>query len=98
MPVLKKPRHEIFPMGVATGLSLTQAYIRAGYKPRGARHSARRLLAKNPDVAARVIEIRMEISTQIEARIKLLLERQRRKLTLEESDLLKRLWGEAVPE
>ena len=46
MPVLKNARHERFVQGVAKGMSATEAYKKAGYKPSGP--NAGRLRASTP--------------------------------------------------
>ena len=51
------PKQEAFCQGVASGLSLTQAYIRAGYSEKGAGQSGEKLL-KNAEIAKRVDELR----------------------------------------
>jgi phage terminase small subunit len=51
------PKQEAFCQAYASGLSLTQAYIRAGYSENGAGQSGERLL-KNADIAKRVDELR----------------------------------------
>lgn len=54
MPILEDHRRERFAQGVAQGMSATEAYAAAGYKPH--RQNASRLMA-NDDVKARVAEI-----------------------------------------
>jgi phage terminase small subunit len=54
MPVLKNARHERFAQNVVKGLSATEAYEKAGYKPSEA-HASR--LAGNGKVRARVAEL-----------------------------------------
>lgn len=51
------PKHEAFCQAVASGLSLTQAYIRAGYAEKGAGQNGERLM-KNDEIAKRVDELR----------------------------------------
>ena len=59
MPELLNPRHEAFARARARGALLDDAYEAAGYAPaRG--HSSR--LAKRPLVAARVAELRSQLS------------------------------------
>lgn len=55
MAALKNARHEIFAQGVAKGLSATDAYEKAGYKPH--QPSASRLLS-NAMVSRRIDEIK----------------------------------------
>src|SRR4051794_1954111 len=64
MPLLKNARHELFALGVAGGLSATQAYIKAGYTKAGADRSAARLL-RNVGVRARVEELKASISERV---------------------------------
>src|ERR1700756_2034591 len=54
MPVLKNARHELFAQEVAKGKTLTDAYIKAGYKSHRANHH--RLMALE-SVKSRVLEI-----------------------------------------
>lgn len=51
------PKHEAFCQGVASGLSLTQAYVRAGYSEKGAGQNGERLM-KNDEISKRVSELR----------------------------------------
>ena len=60
MPTLKNIRHERFAQNVVSGLSLSAAYIAAGYKEPGASANGARLL-RNENVAARVAELRHQI-------------------------------------
>lgn len=55
MPALKNAKHELFAQGVAKGMSATEAYERAGYKPH--RPSASRLLT-NANVETRIGELK----------------------------------------
>src|ERR1044071_9494624 len=64
MPVLNNAKHEQFALAMASGLTPSKAYIRAGFSPRGARAGAHRLLS-NIDVAARVLEAQMTISNEV---------------------------------
>lgn len=64
MPVLKSAKHEKFAAGIASGLSATQAYIKAGYSKEGARFSAARLLT-NANVRARVAELSEKVTKAI---------------------------------
>jgi hypothetical protein len=68
MPVLGNAKHEQFALLVASGLSTTKAYIKAGYSARGARQSAHALLA-NPDISLRIAEVTTEISKRTMAGI-----------------------------
>ena len=95
MPMLKKPRHEAFDRGVANGLSLKQAYIKADYKPKGARQAASRLLGTNFDIPVRILEIKKEISMRVQGLTKLMLKRQWRELTPQELELWRQLSGES---
>lgn len=64
MPALTNPKHERFAVEVSQGVSATQAYVIAGYKPN--QPSAARLLS-NVMVKARIAEIleRSVLKTQI---------------------------------
>ena len=55
MPTLKNAKHELFAQGVAKGLSATEAYEKAGYKPH--QPSASRLLS-NAMVERRIDELK----------------------------------------
>jgi hypothetical protein len=68
MPVLTNPKHEKFALLLASGLSATKAYIKAGYSARGARQSAH-ALSTNPDISLRVAEARIELEKQTKAGI-----------------------------
>ena len=59
MPPLRLARQERFAQGVASGLSATEAYQQAGYKP--SRTNASTLLQKQ-DISERVAEILAERS------------------------------------
>jgi hypothetical protein len=54
MPVLENPRHEAFAQGLASGLTATEAYERAGYRGGGS-HAWR--LHGTEEVRARVREL-----------------------------------------
>ncbi len=54
MPVLKNARHERFARNLAKGMSATEAYEKAGYKP-SRQHAAR--LATKGDIRARIVEL-----------------------------------------
>ncbi len=57
MPILQNPRHEAFAQGRAEGAGLEQAYEDAGFVA-DTSHACR--LAKRPEVAERVAELRRE--------------------------------------
>jgi hypothetical protein len=44
MPILASERHEMFAQLCASGLSYSEAYVKAGYKPIGAAANASRLI------------------------------------------------------
>ena len=58
------PKQEAFCQGVASGLSLTQAYIRAGYSEKGAGQGGERLL-KNVEITNRVNELRTKVEEKM---------------------------------
>jgi phage terminase small subunit len=58
------PKQEAFCQGVASGLSLTQAYIRAGYSEKGAGQGGERLL-KNVEISQRVDELRAKSEAKL---------------------------------
>jgi phage terminase small subunit len=58
------PKQEAFCQGVASGLSLTQAYIRAGYSEKGADGAACKLQG-NASVAARIDELRAKSEAKL---------------------------------
>jgi phage terminase small subunit len=58
------PKQEAFCQGVASGLSLTQAYIRAGYSEKGAGQGGERLL-KNVEISKRVEELRAKSEAKL---------------------------------
>lgn len=64
MPALQNPKHERFAVELSQGVSATQAYVIAGYKPN--QPSAARLLS-NVMVKARIAEIqaRSVIKTEV---------------------------------
>jgi phage terminase small subunit len=68
MPALTNPKHERFAVEVSQGVSATQAYVIAGYKPKKSsiQPSSARLLS-NAMVKARIAEIqeRSAIKTEI---------------------------------
>ena len=53
------PKQEAFCQAYASGLSLTQAYVRAGYSENGAGQNGERLM-KNDEIAKRVDELRAQ--------------------------------------
>jgi len=59
------PKREKFCQGVASGLSITQAYIRAGYSEKGAGQGGERLL-KNVEISNRVAELRSKAEAKME--------------------------------
>jgi hypothetical protein len=61
MPQLLNARHEQFAQALARGGTGTQAYLSAGYCPKGARQNASRL-RKQPDVCVRVEELTANIA------------------------------------
>ena len=61
VPVLKKPRWEVFCQGMATGMPIEQAYENAGFSRNGAEKSARRLRAR-PEIASRLAELKGQIA------------------------------------
>jgi hypothetical protein len=63
MPALKNIRHERFAQNVVSGLSLSTAYIAAGYKEAGASANAARLI-RNPTVSSRIDELQNEIAAK----------------------------------
>jgi phage terminase small subunit len=52
-------KHEEFCQGIASGLSITQAYVRAGYSTKGAGQGGERLL-KIVEISQRVEQLRAE--------------------------------------
>jgi phage terminase small subunit len=58
------PKQEIFCQGVASGLSLTQAYIRAGYAKKGAGQNGERMM-KNDEIGKRVDELRAKSEAKL---------------------------------
>jgi hypothetical protein len=62
MPVLTNPRHEQFAALIAGGMRPAKAYSAAGFAGQGAAQSASRL-AKTPVVAARIAELRQDLSS-----------------------------------
>jgi hypothetical protein len=64
MSLLKNSKHELFAQGVAKGLSLTKAYIAAGYAENNARANAGRLMT-NDDISKRIEELKTAIADQV---------------------------------
>ena len=62
VPVLANARHEKFAQGLAKGMSATEAYRKAGYKPSD-QHASR--LARNGKVRARVAELQGSTAKEI---------------------------------
>ncbi len=54
MPVLKNARHEKFAQNLAKGMSATEAYEKAGYKPNGPNAGR---MTKNDEILKRVAEL-----------------------------------------
>ncbi len=62
MPVLKNARHERFVQGVAKGMSATEAYEKAGYKPSGPNAGR---LTKKDEIVKRRAELQGSTAKQI---------------------------------
>ena len=62
MPVLKNARHELFAQNLAKGMSATEAYAKAGYKPNGPNAGR---LTKNDEVRKRVAGLQGSTAKQI---------------------------------
>jgi phage terminase small subunit len=58
------PKQEAFCQAYASGLSITQAYVKAGYSEKGAGQGGERLL-KNVEVAKRVDELRAKSEAKL---------------------------------
>jgi hypothetical protein len=58
MPILPNPKHEAFAQALARGLSISAAYVEAGYKPN--RGNAHTLLKQKKCISKRVEEIQAE--------------------------------------
>lgn len=71
MGILKNQRHELFAQNVAKGMSATEAYREAGYKAH--RQSAHSLLT-NPDISARIEELKKAGAKEAEVTIARVLE------------------------
>lgn len=66
MPQLDNPQYEKFAIGRASGKSLRQAYAHAGFKAEADKHSGNALvLAKRPEVAARIKELQADQAQRI---------------------------------
>ena len=63
MPALKNIRHERFAQNVVSGLSLSAAYVAAGYKDAGASANAARLI-RTPSVSSRIDELQNEVAAK----------------------------------
>ena len=63
MPSLKNKRHEIFAQSVVSGLSLADAVIKAGYKPKYAKTNSTKIMAKK-DVSERIKELEKELEKE----------------------------------
>jgi phage terminase small subunit len=57
MPFLSNAKHERMALALSEGKSQKQAYIEAGYSPKGARGAACRVLQQNASISERVTEI-----------------------------------------
>src|SRR6516165_5582493 len=78
---LKNIRRERFAQNVVSGLSLTAAYVAAGYKKAGANANAARLM-QDDSVSSRIAELRNELSaTTLQLQIT---EREQRLLALQD--------------
>ena len=64
MPVLTNAKHEKFAVLVAKGVSLSKAYVSAGYSAKGAGGSASKL-QRNAAIAARISELQNELSAGV---------------------------------
>lgn len=73
---LSNTRHERFVREYLLDLNATQAYIRAGYSPNGAKTSASKLLA-NPNVTARITNLQAHIEQQSDLSIEWVLQELR---------------------
>jgi hypothetical protein len=68
LSALKNFRHESFCQLVASGESLTEAYVRAGFRKAGARQNSSRLM-KRPDITLRIDALRPGYETKKQAAI-----------------------------
>lgn len=85
MPVLTKARYERFAQAIAKGKSQHDAYIYAGYapnqKPRDVRSNAG-VLARKPEIAARIKELQERQAKRVGITVDTLLEELQDMLTL----------------
>jgi hypothetical protein len=58
MGPLRNPKHEIFARHVAAGVDLAEAFVLAGYESSSAAGRNHNRLARHPDVAARIEELK----------------------------------------
>ena len=58
------PKQEAFCQAYASGLSITQAYVKAGYSEKGAGQSGEKLL-KNAEITHRVNELRAKVEAKM---------------------------------
>jgi hypothetical protein len=68
MPALRNPRYERFAHGIAKGKSQHDAYIYAGYAPNQKAKDVRSnagVLARKPEIAARVMELQAKQAQRI---------------------------------
>lgn len=70
MPILSNSRHERFAQELAIGLSATEAYERAGYKPNDGNAST---LKGNQRISDRVSELKVHASQEIEVTLQWLI-------------------------
>jgi phage terminase small subunit len=66
MPVLKNPKHERFAQELAKGISASQAYVNAGYKPH---HDNPSRLRGDEGIQARVTELQQRASKSVDITI-----------------------------
>jgi hypothetical protein len=64
MPLISNSKHELFAQNVSKGLSLTAAYIKAGFSKSGAAQNAHRL-TRNEQILARINELKTAIADQV---------------------------------
>lgn len=85
MPVLVNPRHERFAQGIAKGKSQHEAYIYAGFAPNQAPKDCRSnagVLARRPEVAARIAELLAKQAKRVGITVDALLEELQDMLSL----------------
>jgi phage terminase small subunit len=58
------PKQEAFCQAYASGMSITQAYVKAGYSEKGAGQNGERLM-KNDEIAKRVEELRAQSAAKM---------------------------------